>query len=444
MGVNLEIRTRYTTAYQEFSVLEDGIENAQDRQPLKPLSSTQGANRAIPVSIVRQKQSIPYITGDQITMTSLHSSLAYWISRFYTEPGHHDIETNRLVVSMIGILASFIDRRTLEVGWPKIKTALGTCGIDIEFVPMSEDDFMAIAVDDKRFQDLANTFGDGDFLYYLSKTKVMSVLAFVLILTVTKNLNDKNYTPWCEKRVLTFSGAIGAKDVPDYLQSGMFPPMENINRCQGVFSSSRALFSSFFQEIHSIALGSEGFIQAGMREVVVMMRGHGLQHLFIIQKYLINMHPEFLNINGLQDLPTKYQRAMETLDRLDPDRDYFVKILHDKDECSALNRNNFHTASIVATAIARWEDSSFENFYIDSSPSAMKLQSLVHFILDKRRFLTPIRVGELEEGRCGPKEIAQYDEMMRKYCENDSSDPVTTNMVPSLPFQVSVPFPSKP
>lgn len=115
-----------------------------------------------------------------------------------------------------------------------------------------------------------------------------------------------------------------------------------------------------------------------------------------------------------------------------------------KDECSALNRNNFHTASIVATAIARWEDTSFENFYIDNSPSAMKLQSLVHFILEKRRFLTPIRVGELEEGRCGPKEIAQYDEIMKKYCENDSSDPVTTNMVPSLPFQVSVPFPSKP
>lgn len=88
MAMNRELRSRYTTTYQEFAVIDDGIVNAQDRQPLEPMSSSQGPNRAVAVSIVNQRQTIPYITGDRLT---LQTSFSYWISRFYMEPGHHDL-----------------------------------------------------------------------------------------------------------------------------------------------------------------------------------------------------------------------------------------------------------------------------------------------------------------------------------------------------------------
>lgn len=124
---------------------------------------------------------------------------------------------------MVGILGSFLDRRTLRTNWPKMSKALARCGVDVRFEPMSGKDFMKMVVDDQRYQDFVSIFGNDDFLFYLSRTKVISVLAFVILLTVTKNLNPKNYGPWCEKRVQTFAGATGAKEVPDYLQSSMFP-----------------------------------------------------------------------------------------------------------------------------------------------------------------------------------------------------------------------------
>lgn len=107
-------------------------------------------------------------------------------------------------------------------------------------------------------------FDDEEMLFYLSQTKTMSVLAFIMLLTVAKNLNSSNYAPWFEERIFTFAGAIGAADVVNILKSNMFPPMDNINRCQGVFSSSEILFSTFFEEIHSTAMEAPSFIQSGI------------------------------------------------------------------------------------------------------------------------------------------------------------------------------------
>lgn len=171
---------------------------------------------------------------------------------------------------------------------------------------MSEDDFFKMSLANERYKDFVKLFDSKEFIHNVSKTKVMSVLVFILWLTVTKNIN--NYIPWFEKWIHTFAGALGAADVVEYFQLSMFPTMENVNRYQGVFSSSKILFSVSFEEIHSAAMRSSGFIQAGMREVVEMMRGHGLQHPFIIKKYLINRHPEFLNLSCSKDIKEPWIR----------------------------------------------------------------------------------------------------------------------------------------
>lgn len=134
---------------------------------------------------------------------------------------------------------------------------------------------------------------------------------------------------------------------------------------------------------------------------------------------------------------------MDTLVRLDPNKEFFVKILYDKDECSALNRNNFHTASIVATATAKWEGSSFENFYMDNAPSSVRLQELVNLALERRQQLLPINVGELEEWKRGKKEIKAYYTIMKGHLERVLKPPSSTLQLPNLPFQLQLQLPNE-
>lgn len=96
----------------------------------------------------------------------------------------------------------------------------------------------------------------------------------------------------------------------------------------------------------------DSFINRAYAEIHNMLRGHELQYLILIDKYIYGEHPELLKTPLLRGLSKRFGAAILKLREYAPEEAMYVKLLGDKDETSHLNRRVFEDASVVATTIA--------------------------------------------------------------------------------------------
>jgi hypothetical protein len=87
-----------------------------------------------------------------------------------------------------------------------------------------------------------------------------------------------------------------------------------------------------------------------------------VDHILMIDRYVVGKYPELLRIRALRDNMESMNNAWNYLSSLDPGERYFAKILYNKDQTAALNRNNFSLLATAADAAAHFEIPSMQ-FY---------------------------------------------------------------------------------
>jgi hypothetical protein len=94
----------------------------------------------------------------------------------------------------------------------------------------------------------------------------------------------------------------------------------------------------------------------------MFLQGVEIGHILMIDRYIFGKYPELLRIRALRDNMEAMNNAWNYLSSLNPGERYFAKILYNKDETAALNRNNFSLLATAAVAAAQFEIPSMQ-FY---------------------------------------------------------------------------------
>lgn len=174
-------------------------------------------------------------------------------------------------------------------------------------------------------------------------------------------MSMKDYTPLCHVLLICFAG----------------------------FLQTRLLGEKFIK----ITL-KDRFISVAMSEIHHLMRGHEMNHLMMIDKYIFEKHPEFLKTVMLRDLEVRFSIAINKLRQYSPNEMLYAKLLYDPDECSVLSRRGFDVPATVATTIAKFKNSTFKNYYMNDSVSHKRVERITTRYLTMRYGLAPLAVGE--------------------------------------------------
>lgn len=168
-----------------------------------------------------------------------------------------------------------------------------------------------------------------------------------------------------------------------------------MTRIYSFMSANFNIRKTLFKVIYSIARYSESnmFVRV-CQEIVQMVRGTEMNHLILIEKYLFSVYPELRKLACLGGLEDSMNRARNKLSTLSVDEVLFIRILRDKNDTADLNRPHFKTAAIVATACARFEQDSMENYFMEDGERASDLASMVEEYLFSRQAAIPIQASE--------------------------------------------------
>lgn len=230
-----------------------------------------------------------------------------------------------------------------------------------------------------------------------------------------KNLNDQNYEGWIANRIKTFAGTLGDTWTVDNITAANFPLIEQVMNLSRIISSCHTLRRTLYIEILSLARQRTNIISNAFAEINHLIRSHELQHLILIDKYILEEHPEFLKTVVLRGLTQRFSRAISLLQQFPEDQQLYVKILQDKDRCSQLNRKAFEEAAIIATTIAEFKNSTFSNFFVSKTASALRLRDMTLEYLNLRYNLAPIAAGEYD--KMTELEKSQFNEKMLQRIE---------------------------
>ena len=176
-----------------------------------------------------------------------------------------------------------------------------------------------------------------------------------------KDVNPDNYDGWIANRLKTFQGALGIVPDKSCWTPGQCPPQESLTDCYRFISASFFLRRTLFLICVSGARDNSRFA-AVLKEVLVFLQGVEMGHILMIDRYIFSKYPELLRITLLRDNMTAMNRAWDFLASLSAGERFFAKILYDKSETAALNRQNFHFLANAAVTAAQFETPSMR-FY---------------------------------------------------------------------------------
>lgn len=125
-----------------------------------------------------------------------------------------------------------------------------------------------------------------------------------------------------------------------------FPKFSQLSALNKFVSANHTLRKQLFLQIVAVARSGDNFISNGMREVVHMMRSHEMQHLNMIDEFILLKYPKFLKLSRLRDLKARFRSAISFITTYPPEEVLYLKLLYTKDGTAVLNRKHFHDTVI--------------------------------------------------------------------------------------------------
>lgn len=240
------------------------------------------------------KQSIPILFEQGVTQEVKAFNLiqAYYVSRFYREA--------RLAASLAGIIANCSDRGNMRP-WQHVINAYKAGGIALEFEELTAGKLAGLRDSDEHFKEFLNKW-ERDAGYAVKKTYAFFILSLVLLLSMFKNLNEINYENWIANRIKTFAGTLGDTWTVENVTPATFPLMAQVMNLSKIISACHPVRRALYIEILSIANQKNNVISNAFAEVNHLIRSHEIQHLILIDKYILEEHPEFLSTVVLRGL----------------------------------------------------------------------------------------------------------------------------------------------
>lgn len=239
--------------------------------------------------LLKVKQSFFVIKETDLTQGKFQSVLAYWVSRFYPEEGHHNINAPRLAVSIAGILATCADWGSIRP-WQPMVNAFATAGVAIEPSEVSYEEFVRLTSNDIRYHKFLDNW-TADIGYILSQTFLVFALSCAIILCMTKNLTPAYWEAWFERRIKTFCGTLGDNYTESVLLRNFYPGFAQLSSMNKFVSANHQLRKELFLQIVALAKSCDSFISNGMKKIVHLMRSHEMQHLNIIDEFIMLKYP---------------------------------------------------------------------------------------------------------------------------------------------------------
>lgn len=345
-------------------------------------------------------QRIIIVNDVNITNRNLSMVLAYYLSRFYMLEGHHDIDRTRLAASIAGIIGNCIEWGVVAP-WGRVTRAYADAGIELEIQAVPMHVFLQTVENDERLHEFLSQW-EGDIAYIFEHTDMMLILSAVFVLSMFKNLNNSNYTPWMNRRVITFSGTVGDVYTPENVRDTTFPPLSQMQTLHQTINANHELRRTLFLELVTLAKSSgTSPIALAFSEVHHLIRGHEMQHLVLIDRYIMCEYPEFLRTAVLRDLQNRFAAAQAYLKDVPPEDRMYVKILRNKDETALLNRQIFKDAATIATTIARFKDSTFNNYFYNTDEAHIRFVSIVERYLSQRASILSVELGDNDSTNMG-------------------------------------------
>ncbi|KAG5861810.1 hypothetical protein JTB14_029359 [Gonioctena quinquepunctata] len=275
----------------------------------------------------------------------------------------------------------------------------------------------------------------------LERPEGLFVLAAVILLTMVKTVTPENFKGWTKNRIRTFSGTVGDLKWVKFFDKHP-PEIKSLVTLQAFMSANFSLRRACFLILRSISSSGQSFVNNICREILNLMRGAEMHHLVLIDKYLFIQYRELLGIEQLAGLVRAHENMLAKLSTFPKEDMMYAKILYNKDDLAEMNRANFRTASIIATACARYENNTFDAYYSDRSEKAIEIANLVTEYLELRKNLVPVGVGEIDSSYMGEEErrlffikaLHIFDRLRNGGAEEEINNPNVLGNIPRLQF----------
>uniref|UniRef100_A0AAT9JFM3 Nucleocapsid protein n=1 Tax=Macrotermes bellicosus lispivirus 1 TaxID=3133480 RepID=A0AAT9JFM3_9MONO len=278
--------------------------------------------------------------------------LAKAYSNFYPPQGEAP-SPMALMGSIASLMINVLDPRFVIRG-EELFAAFTSAGMTARLVSYNTPDEVIELLNDPRVQAFYALFSEENRELYVHHRDQQLLCIGIILLTIGKSVNPDNYEGWINNRIRTFQGALGI--LPNHCCWALAQcPVQEVLACSYSFMSASFDLRKLFFRICISAARDIHRIAAIFREVVMFLQGVEMGHIIMIDRYIFAKYPELLRIRALRDNMEAMNNAWTYLASLDPGERYFAKLLYNKDQTAALNRNNFSLLATAAIAAAQCE-----------------------------------------------------------------------------------------
>lgn len=346
----------------------------------RPNSGKLSANIAMKgVKQALELTPIPYLNLAEFTNADVNAVLAAHIYPFFD--GSHDIEITNLEVyfgSWISLMMSLGCASSEAV----INQVLIPQDIKVTLLPCNNRNEYLTAM---------NEFYNPEEQYfeeYLAAARVSGELVFEHLL-INFNLSclllgkcpiEKYFTDYQKKRIRAAAQVIGSNDDEMSYKITYKGASNAYSKISSAFLFRRWVFNFLVSHAKGSPFGKFGQM---CKLSVKLLAFTDMTHVYLILNFLVNKFPEFLSLRILNDGDIALQKMINLLKRLGDDAPY-ARILYPEEECEDIHRDRLKTHTVVATAVAKYTDTSYQNYNIPSSIFKVQVERTVQYYIQQR------------------------------------------------------------
>lgn len=217
-----------------------------------------------------------------------------------------------------------------------------------------------------EYQDAMDEVTDGDYSDMYTKlveagadtASKLYCLLCVCLMTLGKEVNEKNYEKWWSARIAAASSL--CLDVNAQAIGQVIPNMDAMQLAHKTYASVfkfRRMIILKMQKYRGKETPFEMIVDLAMR----MLMYTEMAHVLAIELYVVIMMPEVMNLQLLRS----HEKALDDfINFIKLHRDYlpYVKFLVPQEECNAINRNTLRILHCAAICIGLYLTDSLKNY----------------------------------------------------------------------------------
>uniref|UniRef100_A0AAT9JN77 Nucleocapsid protein n=1 Tax=Cryptotermes secundus lispivirus 1 TaxID=3133545 RepID=A0AAT9JN77_9MONO len=323
------------------------------------------AAQAFPPSAITIDPLVPTCPTVQIgcptglTRDSEYSVAILWSLRhFYPDAGI--IPSSR---ELIGGLISYINcllPSDMVEGQGQLTEALMYANIDPQWRIITKGNYREFATHDalKVFRMFSH---QGRELFTHERSQQLGLLGLILLL-IGKSVTTAGYEGWVNNRLRTFRGVLGIQEDEFIWVLRTSPPQRVLASLSTFLSANQPLRTRLFHVCLRAAASKINLTTQIFSTVLRLLRGVEMNHLLLIDYYVITKYPEILRIRVVRDNMARFNLAIGFLSTIPEAERMYVKILRPRVDTAVLNRNNFSMLANAAFSAAKYENPSMKNY----------------------------------------------------------------------------------